>query len=1251
MGKNRQRKRYFLKDSELISVDDDRFNQKDVVENLRLIIENTNPPYNIALIGKWGIGKSSIINLLLKKYKNDKENYIVQEINAWKYEKDSLKNVFLKQVWQGITEEKVKNSEKIKQIYSDFIKETTEKIDKKDKSKLFWPFLWQVLIIFLILMLIIVPIFIFYKNIQNTVFYNGKQEYFWWKTFLSFCKNIGTIVIIPLIVSFIGIIINQIINNRNNKVEINFPIETTEEYEDFLNEAIKNQKNKKIITVIDDLDRLSIDKIVEALDAIKAFVGFENCIFIVPFDDSILKKALDKNRTIKIDGNNQIVESELILDKLFQYKIYIPPLLNFDIKEYAVGLVKENIPDFINEYCPIAIFERVIRKVLIHKNVTTPRQVKKLINAFVNNKILIERRTNYGKIEKNLLETDEANLQIAKISVLQSDFNEFYDILFKDFNYINKIVEYHDNNTKMEDIEDELKTFFKQINSDNKEEKKYVEIKREYEPLINFLKQTEIYTTENIAPFMYLIQDDISIKTGDENNRRMIAAMESKNEKTVRKMIVEKPNIIESITYELENAEETDLFNGIITVINAFDIIPQNQKNRIAENLAEKIYSLNNNKEDINILSLNLNNLFNIKKLVHKKENVEKLIYSYIDFAKNENNIENNINSINNFLREEENLEVKTKQNLKQLIYETMEKNIDKINIFVSNIEIKNQYIFEEYFGNNILRALCKYMDTVNNFDTNIVLKFEEYFNQLINCNKIKNSMEDIKVLFKYNILLDILNRLFTDKICDDINEEISTEIVEKIVENSSKDKLNALDIIKKLNFNINKENFQNIEKYLNDNIDNKITYEIIIKLLNKTPKNIEYLRKCVNSIIENVFNEDKYDFLFKKIVVYFDKESINKIFKKLTDLSEFDYSKKYLRERQVFSYLCLEQNISYIENFVENEIIYRYQSYYSYKNYFKYTCEILMDSETYLIKEKLYECLKLIISNYTYYPEMVNLLVKSLKTEIPDDIMELLLPKLKTNLTSSSYEDVFWILRRNRRFFNQEKDNLTEYVDFLVDNIEMADNSNEVIDALEEHFKIITKIVELYNKAKEIKSINYDKLFKVIAKFLDNIKEINNVVKYINGILSNKESVDDFLKIEKEMKKYNLINIIEEDYNMIEDISNPILLRNIIEVISLKTKIIDSKKTLRFIEKALEKIDDVEYIIEVITILSKFDILYFKENRKELVDILYKCYHNTSSDAIRLALIHKVRCFKVTKMFKTRMDEAENQIFNNLVG
>lgn len=1253
MGNKKITKKYFLKDSELVSVDDDRFNQKDVVNNLRMIIENTDPPYNIALIGKWGIGKSSIINLLLDRYKKDSNNYIVQEINAWKYEKESLKNVFLKQVWQGISGKKIRNSEKIKQIYSQFVKETKEdEIDITDKLKNFFIPILQVVGIFILAMLLIIPIFIFYKNIQNMVLYNGNQDYFGWRTFLSFCKNIGTIMIFPLILSFIGIIIKQIMSRNNNKVEINIPIETTEDYESFLNEAIqnniKNNHNKKIITVIDDLDRLSIDKIVEALDAIKAFVGFKNCIFIVPFDDSILKKALDKNRTIKLDGNHQIVESELILDKLFQYKIYIPPLLDFDIKEYAVNLVKENIPDFIEEYCSIDTFEKVIRKVLIHKNVTTPRQVKKLINTFVNNKILITNRTKNGKIDKKVLNTEEADLQLAKISVLQADFNNFYDVLFRNFDYINRIIDYHEGNYKIDDIDEDLKMFFEQ--KDDKENENCAEIKREYEPLINFLKQTERYQVGNIAPFMYLIQDDISIKTGDENNRRMISAMESKNEKTVRKMIEENSNIIDSIIYELDNAEDVDLVNGIITIINSFDVIKEENKAIIAENLSEKIYNLDYTKEEIDILELNIDNVFSILKLANKKEYIKELLDKYLNCAKENTDLDKNIEIINKYLEEKDNLESNIKDNFKEFISKVIENNINQINIFIEKVNIKDQKIFIEYFGNQLFNALCRYMDTSNDFSENILSKYEEYFKQLDKVNKLFDSIDDIIVLFEYNKLLEMLDKLFTNELCSNIDVNKGTEIANIIVKSKSQDKVNALDILNKINFEINDENSEDIDQYLNDNLEQEKAQELIKNILIKDKDNIQYIEETLTNITETIFKNEKYDEIFKDIVIYLDEDILDAIFEKLTKLSAFNSSKEYSRETQIFKYLCIEKNKDYISKLIEDTIIKDYKARSSYKSYFDYAYEVINYAKEYISDNKMEEYLKTVISAYDNYPERAILQFKLLKDNIPNNIMKLLMPKLNEHLNASTYEDTFSILRNNRNFFCDENDNLSEYVKFLVDNIKLADNPDVVIDALNEKFNYISKIYELNNNIKDLEKFNYDKAFKFIAKSLDN-KNLESVTNDINKILSDKGTIQDCLNIESKMKKYTLNDVINQNYNNLDNISNNVLLNNMIELCTIKQNDIKSATVLKFIEKALQNIDDVEYITSIDQLLGKFERMYFSENKKELNEILYNCYHMTTSNVIKISMMRRAQYFKITRMFRNKMTDEEKDFYNDNVG
>ena len=83
-------------DTSVEGVDDDLFNYADISKVLERILTSNTPPYNVAVIGKWGLGKSSLINLATKRLLSG-NLYHIQEINAWKYEKESLRRVFLKQ--------------------------------------------------------------------------------------------------------------------------------------------------------------------------------------------------------------------------------------------------------------------------------------------------------------------------------------------------------------------------------------------------------------------------------------------------------------------------------------------------------------------------------------------------------------------------------------------------------------------------------------------------------------------------------------------------------------------------------------------------------------------------------------------------------------------------------------------------------------------------------------------------------------------------------------------------------------------------------------------------------------------------------------------------------------------------------------------------------------------------------------------------------------------------------------------------
>ena len=54
LEKKAKTKSYFVKDESLHGVDNDRFNYADIAHVLDETISTNEPPYNIAIIGKWG---------------------------------------------------------------------------------------------------------------------------------------------------------------------------------------------------------------------------------------------------------------------------------------------------------------------------------------------------------------------------------------------------------------------------------------------------------------------------------------------------------------------------------------------------------------------------------------------------------------------------------------------------------------------------------------------------------------------------------------------------------------------------------------------------------------------------------------------------------------------------------------------------------------------------------------------------------------------------------------------------------------------------------------------------------------------------------------------------------------------------------------------------------------------------------------------------------------------------------------------
>ncbi|PZT47189.1 hypothetical protein B6S12_10400 [Helicobacter valdiviensis] len=247
--------------------EEDLFNRSLVVKQLNTIIKNYKEEDSIVfgVIGDWGSGKTSFINMVLEDFKND-ENFIIVKFNPW-------------------------NISTRKQLISDFFTKLSVEIGKKN--------------------------IINFEKIGNR---------------LEILSNIFK----PL--SYIPIPELSIFTNISSKAlgdvgkALKKFAEANKKDLETIKENINNyltdtEFNKKIIIVIDDLDRLADTDIQKIFQLVRSIADFKNTIYILSYDEEIVSKALDK---IQKDKGGKYIE------KIVQVPIKLPKISQENLRDIFV---------------------------------------------------------------------------------------------------------------------------------------------------------------------------------------------------------------------------------------------------------------------------------------------------------------------------------------------------------------------------------------------------------------------------------------------------------------------------------------------------------------------------------------------------------------------------------------------------------------------------------------------------------------------------------------------------------------------------------------------------------------------------------------------------------------------------------------------------------------------------------------------------------------------------------------------------
>ncbi|WP_018343953.1 KAP family P-loop NTPase fold protein [Cytophaga aurantiaca] len=133
---------------------------------------------------------------------------------------------------------------------------------------------------------------------------------------------------------------------------------TVREFRENFEALIKASEIKKLVVIIDDLDRCTPERIIENLEAIKLFLNVPKTAFIIGADPRIVRHAIEyRYKTDAIENsedpnsrNKRIVSD--YLEKLIQLPYNLPKLSDSEVETYMTLLFckKELEEDFKNVY-------------------------------------------------------------------------------------------------------------------------------------------------------------------------------------------------------------------------------------------------------------------------------------------------------------------------------------------------------------------------------------------------------------------------------------------------------------------------------------------------------------------------------------------------------------------------------------------------------------------------------------------------------------------------------------------------------------------------------------------------------------------------------------------------------------------------------------------------------------------------------------------------------------------------------------
>lgn len=383
----------------------DKFGYLDIADNLTTLIKEAPNPFTFGLYGQWGVGKSTICKLIEKALEKNEE-FKVFYFDTWKYERDSFRRQFLieldKEVFNGrFNYKEVLNQSLTVPTTISFLKLLSKSLRESVRAagvRLIISALFAVAALGMVSLILIGFGNLLLNDLAAT-----------------FSEVVGAIFGLGALALLGKLILESL---KLYKSEATTPrTDSAEGFEFYFSNALKELGKKKLLVIIDNLDRLDHSSAIVHLSDIKTFLANDKTIdgaanrtvFLIPCDNEALSSQLRQA--------NKDLNTEEYLRKFFNVSIKIPRLLQLELDSYIAGqLEKTGIKEFYDDnYSLSFVISRAFKN--------NPREVIQFINSLTAWYLLAKRRNLQTVISK------EGVPSLAKILAIRIKWPEIYALL------------------------------------------------------------------------------------------------------------------------------------------------------------------------------------------------------------------------------------------------------------------------------------------------------------------------------------------------------------------------------------------------------------------------------------------------------------------------------------------------------------------------------------------------------------------------------------------------------------------------------------------------------------------------------------------------------------------------------------------------------------------------------------------------------------------------------------------------------